>query len=479
MAIRKWGGSWRSQVLYSLLVEISENLGDVEGMFIHDMYFFFAILIIYTFLALERKYTHFLTHLTTLNLLEVYTLKPLLDGKALAKAIGAPPGPWMKDALDVVMAWQLRHPDDANPEEAIEEVKNHRAGNSGELTFDLIRHFLTLTIRPLFQKTSSSSQHPTGVTAQGRKVEGKTLPRKVGIQAMDSPVWKSGKEAYAFDVLRWVVGSLRRERVGEVWPLVIPPLLTLVDDWEVKYKVLGAEFVGGLLRVVEPELLARTGLGEVFEEALMGCLGYLPPTSEEVEAARLLEAVYPALIALGRVRYPEEGLKSVTTQEIRSKRTKFLDKVLRDGVLYGISHCGNHPRILILLFEQLAVFLDELGIEAVKHIQYILPLLTEVLSHPLGKGSLLMLQRAVEGMQALIRNCWPRMGHYRGEVLKGVTICWLSVEKDGDDAAEELRVALRETVQLLREALKEECDLRAECEVLIQADGRLGGLFSS
>lgn len=31
MAIRRWGASWRSQVLYSLLVEISEDVNDVDG----------------------------------------------------------------------------------------------------------------------------------------------------------------------------------------------------------------------------------------------------------------------------------------------------------------------------------------------------------------------------------------------------------------------------------------------------------------
>lgn len=380
----------------------------------------------------------------------------------------------MKEALDVVMAWQLRHPDVVDPEEAIEEVKIHRQEKSGELTFDLIRHFLTLTIRPLFLKASNPS-----VTAQGRKTEGKALPKKMGISAMETPVWKNGKEAYAFDVLRWVAGSLRKERIGEVWPLVIPPLLTLVDDWEVKYKVLGAEFVGELLRVVEPELLERTGLGEVFEEALMGCLGYLPPTSPEDEATRLLEKVFPALIALGRVRFPTKGSKKMDAEESRRQRTKFLDKVLRDGIIYGISHCSNHPKILILLFEQLAVFLDELGIDAVKHIQYILPLLTETLSHPLGKGSLMMLQRATEAMQALIRNCWPRMGEYRGEVLKGVACCWLAVEKDYEAAAEELKVALKDTVEILRHAVQAEADLQVDCKVLIEADSRLKGLFSS
>ncbi|KAL1587396.1 hypothetical protein WHR41_03917 [Cladosporium halotolerans] len=105
MAIRRWGPTWRSQVMYALLVELIEHQDDVD--------------------ATQRKYSTFVTHLRDLDILEAYSLKPLLDGKTLAKALSTPPGPWMKDALDVVMAWQLRHPDVKDPTEAIEEVKKH------------------------------------------------------------------------------------------------------------------------------------------------------------------------------------------------------------------------------------------------------------------------------------------------------------------------------------------------------------------
>lgn len=379
----------------------------------------------------------------------------------------------MKDALDVVMAWQLRNPAATNPEDAIEEVKNHRAAN-GELTFDLIRHFLKLTIRPLFLKPANNN--PSGVTPQGRKLANAPLPRKLGMQAMETPAWKNAKEAHALDILQWVVKSLGPKSVVEVWPMLIPPVLTLVDDWETRYKATGAELLGELLKVVEPELLERTGLGEVFEDALMPCLAYLPPSTPEEEAVRLLGAVYPALIALTRVRYPVGSSSGkVEPKDMASQRAKFLDKVLRDGIIYGISNCHNHPNTLIITCEHLAIFLDEMGIEAVKHIKYVLPFLTGVLSHPLGKASLPMLHQATVALQALIRNCWPRMVEYRGEVLKGITLCWLGVE--GEPAAESLRTSLKGTAALLREAIKEEYDLRQDYDMLIQADARLGGLL--
>lgn len=379
----------------------------------------------------------------------------------------------MKEALDVVMAWQLRNPDATDPEAAIEEVKSHQA--NGELTSDLIRHFLKLTIRPLFLKADGNN-NSSSVTPQGRKLASKPLPRKLGISAMETPLWKGAKDAYALDVLRWVVGSLEKKTVVEVWPLVIPPVLTLVDDWETKYKAVGAEFLGNLLKVVEPALLQRTGLGDVFEEALMPCLAYLPPSTPEQEAVQLLRAVYPALIVLERVRFPSgDSSGKFSVQEVRRQRTKFLDKVIRDGAVYGISSCHSHPSIVIITCEQLTILLNEMGIDAVRHIKYILPLLTEVLGHPLGKASLLMLQQATEALQALIINCWPRMVEYRGEVLKGLTLCWLGVEKD--PAAEHLKTTMKETVVLLGEAIKGQHDLQEDCKVLIEADGRLRGLF--
>ncbi|KAF2217264.1 hypothetical protein CERZMDRAFT_25232, partial [Cercospora zeae-maydis SCOH1-5] len=106
MAMRRWGPSWRSQIMYSLLVEVANAPDQVE--------------------AIKRRYNAFVEHLRQLELTDVCAFKTLVDGKELAKAIGIKPGPWMKDALDVVMAWQLRNPGSTDTQQAIEEVKNHQ-----------------------------------------------------------------------------------------------------------------------------------------------------------------------------------------------------------------------------------------------------------------------------------------------------------------------------------------------------------------
>jgi tRNA nucleotidyltransferase (CCA-adding enzyme) len=51
------------------------------------------------------------------------SIKRIIDGTALAKALGTKPGRWTGKALDVCVAWQLRHPDESDPAGAVEEVR--------------------------------------------------------------------------------------------------------------------------------------------------------------------------------------------------------------------------------------------------------------------------------------------------------------------------------------------------------------------
>ncbi|KAK5105782.1 hypothetical protein LTR62_002162 [Meristemomyces frigidus] len=476
MAIRRWGPSWRSQVMYSCLVEVVENQDSVDGKPNNPVTQDYNIDLP---LVIGRKYTAFTEHLQTIDLLSVTTLKPLLDGKALAKTLNTPPGPWMKEALDVVMAWQLRHPGVTDPSEAIEEVKRKR----GELPHALVRHFLKLTIRPLFAKTKLS-----GVTAQGRKVTSETLPQRAGM-AEDEEVakpWKSGKDAQALDLLRWVVQTLDAQFVEELWPLIVPPLLTLLDDWETPYKLLGTQLLHQLLHIVPPPFLDRTGLGSVFSDALQPCLTALPPITPERESIDLLSAVYPTLTTLTLLRYPTTPLpgRNSTSEPISAQRTTNLDALLRKGILQGLVLSHDSPAVQTVLFQQLVPLLNTLGLESVKHLTYLLEIITPTLS--LSSSSRMaeprVLLAAVKALQAVVLNCWPRVAGYRGDVLKGVVLCWIGIDGLTGEEIGRLRRELREVVCMLRAAVgageQEGGGFEEELGGLVGAEGRLEDLFA-
>jgi tRNA nucleotidyltransferase (CCA-adding enzyme) len=465
MAVRRWGPTWRSQVMYALLVELVEHRDHTDGM---------SLTLNLTsdpcankLLAIERKYTTFTTHLRDLDILDAYTLKPLLGGNALAKALATPPGPWMKDALEVVMAWQLRNPHVKDPNEAIEEVKKH-----GELTSALASHFLKLTIRPLFIKAK-----PNNVTEQGRRRDKPQLPAKMTTENSDERVtkpWKSEKDSFSLALLKWIVNSLEEKSTERLWPLLVPPILALVDDWETKHKQLGAELLHSLLRATSPNLLSRTGLGSVFEEALLPCLTYLPSLTPEPDSVAILAATYPALFTLTNSRFPPTSPQDPN----RPNRVKSLDTILRKGILHAYAHCGQYPDISRVLFRNLATLLNDLGIDSVKHLQYVLPMLSEALTQAAKASQAELLVATLRALQAVIFNAWPRIGERKVEVLKGLTIAWLNLEeekvKTGTGKAKEEMI---ETVKVLREALGGKDEFVRDCGQLMEADERLAGLL--
>lgn len=57
-----------------------------------------------------QKYEALMKHIDEEQLWEVHNLKPLIDGKALSQEFSRKPGPWMREATDQIVIWQLDHP---------------------------------------------------------------------------------------------------------------------------------------------------------------------------------------------------------------------------------------------------------------------------------------------------------------------------------------------------------------------------------
>lgn len=71
---------------------------------------------------LFRDYALWLSTLRSLDLLNVYLLKPLADGTSISTALGVKNGPWLKRALEMAIEWQLRNPDETEKEACVAEI---------------------------------------------------------------------------------------------------------------------------------------------------------------------------------------------------------------------------------------------------------------------------------------------------------------------------------------------------------------------
>ncbi|KLJ09111.1 hypothetical protein EMPG_15473 [Blastomyces silverae] len=69
-----------------------------------------------------HNYEMLLSYIESTNLLDVCSLRPPINGRDIMNALGVKTGPWMSKAMDMVIEWQLRNPDESSKEAAISEV---------------------------------------------------------------------------------------------------------------------------------------------------------------------------------------------------------------------------------------------------------------------------------------------------------------------------------------------------------------------
>ena len=301
------------------------------------------------------------------------------------------------------------------------------------------------------------------------------------------------------------------------FPLLIPPVLSLIDDDSLAFKARGCQLLSRLLVPLEhtrSDILRRTNLASVFEDALSPCLHSLPTITPEDQSIHLLASAYPALLAVIRTRFPSipASKRSTKTSVPRREeeqesgdRLNSLTRVLRRNILPSYHHISSpvdtsissypNPRLSTLLLTQLTPIISELGIHTTKYLQDLIPILLSTLTKPFGTAYLPLLLAATESMRHLVLNGWPRIWRWRGDILDAACGCWLHLcddEEDihrnqgGEDAAalENLKVALKELVAILKVAVAENTDqdgkhiyIDADYRQLVGGDERLRNLL--
>ena len=433
-----------------------------------------------------------------MDLLDAPNLKPVIDGKTLAKELHARPGPWMKSALDEVMAWQLLHPEDARPEAAIEALRSKH----GELPSRLVVHILTLTIRPLFSQTKTHSQ--AEMTLQGRRVmdsQGSAgqARRLDDIETAEDEAqrrpWKQAKNTDCFELLEWCLQAMQSypKRTEQNWPLVAPPILALIDDIDIEFKARGCRLLRQLLQATPSTLLAKTGLGQVFQDAVTPCLSYLPTLTSEEDSITILSAAYPTILTLAEVRHPPE--RNANANDNLQRRERLLVHILHHHLLRTFAHVEpqDYPDLITSLLNHLGSFLSALGLDTVAHLNPLISAINAILACELGHLADKMLIEASQCLQRVVVEAWPRIWRWRGEVLNGVCFAWVNIEKSagvdqGASREQNLETAkqeMRKVVRMLSAAVNTSClpqemaalDFAGEVDNLVAAEPCLATLL--
>ncbi|KPI38954.1 uncharacterized protein AB675_4627 [Cyphellophora attinorum] len=314
------------------------------------------------------------------------------------------------------------------------------------------RALLLEIIKPLF----STTQHPS-LAPSGRKaafappplLPHASSPLVFGDE--NQPPWKRNFSTLTAPLLRAIISSYayissdnQRAVLEDQIFLLTPALLNLLDDGTPNIKTTGFDLLHDLSKLLseaKSPILHKSGLTEVFINALESDFMLLPTLTPEAESLNILGSLYPALLALiaagfpdlpsaPSLRYPSDPVHA----RAEAARQKLLTSVvLNKGILPSLAHLSagvatSHPPIVALLLEQLRITIERMGIYSTSHLQTILPLLRGIVAEPFSMAAPRMVCAAIDCLDALITTCPQRIReHWWPEILRALIGGWLAV----------------------------------------------------
>lgn len=217
----------------------------------------------------------------------------------------------------------------------------------------LVNHLLRNSIKPKFGKK------PGTITNEGRKAIGVSSTRTNTYEATSDKQWRE-EHPETLTLLKFVIENLETKSIEANWPLIIPPILTTLDTGDVLTKCQGCQILECLLSKIEPDLLKRTGLGEVIWDAVTPCLHFLPPLTPLDISDRVIGKAFDVLILLAQTRCPQ-------LEQTREK-VKLLHQILREGVFQGMTYAGDNVKVVQMFMQNTRKLVDELKIYTLRHL---------------------------------------------------------------------------------------------------------------
>jgi hypothetical protein len=128
-----------------------------------------------------------------------------------------------------------------------------------------VKQVLEHTVKPIFR---ASNPHPHIDPATGRSLPPSRIarpPQQGGLSSLTQDLFDGGGQRWKENVglgavIYWCIDSISPDVYHDAWHLAVPPLMTLLDDYQARYKLWGLLIAGRMLRSAPPSLLHKTGI---------------------------------------------------------------------------------------------------------------------------------------------------------------------------------------------------------------------------
>ncbi|GAA6027246.1 hypothetical protein JCM8097_002521 [Rhodosporidiobolus ruineniae] len=327
----------------------------------------------------------------------------------------------------------------------------------------LIRHILSASLPPFFKP------HPKLNPATGR-----VLSRPLGGDNAQQSWYEESegnatgwrKQAGLGGLVKLLIEALQPGEVEDLWPLLLPPILSYLDDFETKHKVVGTTLLDSLLDRVDASLLRRTGVGKVFEKSLELCFSTLsdPLTPD------LLSLAHPIALKLLNLQHPPPSASPFASTASDEPRFTALCALLSTSILPAWEFKSQHVAIETFCARALPPILDALEAGSIRYLQVLVPHLSDLVATTATAAggtwtveTVSLMLEVARALESVVRNGKLRIKRWEGRIAGAVAQTWVAMREsqgaktlggttEGEAVLEQLEEALKGVVVALGQA---------------------------
>lgn len=321
-------------------------------------------------------------------------------------------------------------------------------GHPPSVRLPLARHVLTVSLPPYFKPHPKLNPATGRVLSRPHGGEG-ALNTWFESSEQDATSWR--RQVGLSAVVNVIFEALKPGEIEDLWPFLLPPLLSYLDDFESANKMRGVAILGTLLKHVDASLLRRTGVGKVFERSLEACFSAL----SDPNTPRLLAATHPVALQLVNLQYPP--LRPSDPPGADEPRFDALCKLFTASIVYAWEFKGQNVAIETVTAHALPPLLDAMGSATIRYLQILIPHLTDLLATTATAGgdgtwsldTATMMLAASRALVAVVRNARLRMRRWEGKIGVAVSQCWIGMHES--KTAQALQAGSREGLTAFKE----------------------------
>ncbi|KAK4047725.1 hypothetical protein OIV83_005233 [Microbotryomycetes sp. JL201] len=184
--------------------------------------------------------------------------------------------------------------------------------------------------------------------------------------------WRT--EPWFDGVVEWAINATPTNEIERSWPLLLPPLLAYLDDYDAQNKLCGVSLLVKLLEKVDGNLLKRTGVGALFEKSIQASITSLSSNcspqlvlTSVAAAIHLIDLMHPTLSNAS-------GAASLTQVRFDALCTLF-----DVSVLHIWSFKGGATTFELVAAQVLVKLIPQLDVMSARFLDVVIPKLAQTL----------------------------------------------------------------------------------------------------